>query len=190
MRFPALADLARGIQGALPQLQAEIRFCIQVCVCGRSVRACMHASAEGSWVRIPAARPLRVLIRSLNTPPPHTHKVENGRLLDSSSPELAEVRAARSTNLAALRREMDAWARRLHAAGVSERAQVVVRRDRLCVPVRQGRQGELPRGSVALATSASGSTIYMEPQPAVALNNAEMALAGRERVGQEKGAQG
>lgn len=42
--------------------------------------------------------------------------------------------------------------------------QVVVRRDRLCIPVRRGRQGELPKGSVTLATSESGNTLYIEPQ--------------------------
>lgn len=42
--------------------------------------------------------------------------------------------------------------------------QVVVRRERLCIPVRRGRQGELPKGSVTLAASESGSTLYMEPQ--------------------------
>lgn len=33
--------------------------------------------------------------------------------------------------------------------------QVVVRRDRLCVPVKAGRQGELPKGSVTLAMSST-----------------------------------
>ena len=42
-------------------------------------------------------------------------------------------------------------------------------------------QGELPRGSVTLDTSVSGNTVYMEPQPVVALNNAEALLAGQEQ---------
>ena len=42
-------------------------------------------------------------------------------------------------------------------------------------------QGELPRGSVTLNTSVSGNTVYMEPQPVVALNNAEALLAGEEQ---------
>lgn len=37
--------------------------------------------------------------------------------------------------------------------------QVVIRRDRLCIPVRAGRQGELPKGSLTLATSASGALL-------------------------------
>ena len=54
--------------------------------------------------------------------------------------------------------------------------QVVMRRDRLCIPVKAGRQGELPRGSVALATSGSGATLYMEPAPLIPLNNLEASL--------------
>ena len=42
-------------------------------------------------------------------------------------------------------------------------------------------QGELPRGSVTLDTSVSGNTVYMEPKPVVALNNAEALLAGQEQ---------
>lgn len=63
--------------------------------------------------------------------------------------------------------------------------QVVIRRERLCVAVRAARQGELPRGSVSLASSASGSTLYMEPAPVIPLNNAETLLRGK--VEQEEG---
>lgn len=90
--------------------------------------------------------------------------IGEGRVLDAASPALGEVREARRANRAALRSEMERWARALHQAGVSERAQVVVRRDRQCIPVRRGRQGELPKGSVTLAASESGNTLYMEPQ--------------------------
>ena len=47
-----------------------------------------------------------------------------GRILDSASPALAEVRQARRANQAQLRAEMDSWARQMHQKGVSERAQV------------------------------------------------------------------
>ena len=114
-------------------------------------------------------------------------------------------------------------------------SQVVVRRSRLCVAVKAGRQSDLPKGSMTLATSSTGllpsgncagvcnallqrqsqlcrlgnsavslaaacneatsgagcimrsslmlsagSTIYMDPEPTVALNNAEAMLSGQE----------
>jgi len=40
--------------------------------------------------------------------------------------------------------------------------------------------GELPEGSVVLGASTSGATVYAEPGPAVALNNAEARLSGAE----------
>ncbi len=46
--------------------------------------------------------------------------------------------------------------------------------------VKAGRQGDLPRGSLDLATSATGSTFYMDPAPTVPLNNAEALLGGQE----------
>lgn len=46
-------------------------------------------------------------------------------------------------------------------------------------------QGQLPKGSVSLAVSASGSTIYMEPEPVVALNNAEAMLRAQEQEEEE-----
>lgn len=50
------------------------------------------------------------------------------------------MRGQRRANLAELRAAMQEWGRKLHQQGVSERAQVVVRRDRLCIPVKAGRQ--------------------------------------------------
>ena len=42
-------------------------------------------------------------------------------------------------------------------------SQVVVRRDRLCVAIKAGRQGDLPKGSMSLATSSTG-TVVSQPQ--------------------------
>ena len=58
--------------------------------------------------------------------------------------------------------------------------QVTIQRGRLCVSVRAGRQGELPKGSVKLGTSRTGATLYMEPAPLVDLNNAAARLAAQE----------
>ena len=58
--------------------------------------------------------------------------------------------------------------------------QVVIRRDRLCIGVKAGRQGGLPKGSLTLDRSSTGATLYMEPEPAVGLNNAEARLTGQE----------
>jgi len=106
---------------------------------------------------------------------------EDGYILDAASPRLSEARTLRRQNSLQLRKLMEEWARDLHATGACERSQVVIRRDRLCLPVKAPRKSSLPKGSVALATSASGNTIYMEPAPLIPMNNAEAALAAQEQ---------
>ena len=46
-------------------------------------------------------------------------------------------------------------------------------------------QSQLPKASMNLATSASGSTVYMEPEPVVTLNNAEAMLRAQEQEEEE-----
>ncbi|CAL8471247.1 g10789 [Coccomyxa elongata] len=105
----------------------------------------------------------------------------DGRVLDSASSALADTRTRRQRNLGELRSTIEEWARTMHQLGAAERSQVVVRRDRLCVAVKAGRQSDLPKGSVTLATSSTGATFYMDPAPTVPLNNAEAVLAAAER---------
>eukprot|EP00891_Asterochloris_glomerata_P003959 jgi/Astpho2/3959/e_gw1.00063.256.1_t len=104
-----------------------------------------------------------------------------GELADEATARLGDIRARRRANGQELRRNIEQWARDLGQRGVSEHGQPMVRRNRQCVSVKRGQQGELPRGSVTLDTSVSGNTVYMEPQPVVALNNAEALLAGQEQ---------
>ena len=108
------------------------------------------------------------------------HVVE-GRILDSASETLRDVRKEKRENFEELTKQADVWARKLHASGASERIQVVIRRDRRCIPVKAGRNGELPDGSVSLGTSGSGSTMYMEPEPLIPLNNLDIQLSEMEK---------
>ncbi|KAK9833029.1 hypothetical protein WJX74_004733 [Apatococcus lobatus] len=110
----------------------------------------------------------------------HCINVTTSALLDRASPRLAEARLKRRENKRRLQEEMDSWAQNLHQQGACESRQVVIRRERLCVGVKAGRQGELPKGSLTLDRSSTGATLYMEPEPAVGLNNAEARLAGQE----------
>ena len=111
---------------------------------------------------------------------------EDGYILNRASNALATARARRRQNTAELSRAMDEWARKLHSTGASERFQVVVRRGRLCIPVKVSRKSDLPKGSVSLATSASGSTVYMEPEPLIIMNNNEATLAAIEEEEETK----
>jgi DNA mismatch repair protein MutS2 len=106
--------------------------------------------------------------------------------MNEASPRLEEIRQSKQENLAQLRKRADEWARAMYAAGAAERPQVVIRRDRLCIPIKAGRQSDLPRGSLALATSGSGGTVYMEPEPLISLNNNDATLTAAEQEEEER----
>jgi len=91
----------------------------------------------------------------------------NGLVLDSASPELARIRSQRKTSSA---RMMD----RLNGILSSMRAMlqdpvIVQRGDRYCVPVKADHRGAF--GGIVHDTSASGATLFMEPQVVVDLGN-------------------
>eukprot|EP01025_Chloroclados_australasicus_P027476 TRINITY_DN27245_c0_g1_i2.p1 TRINITY_DN27245_c0_g1~~TRINITY_DN27245_c0_g1_i2.p1 ORF type:complete len:892 (+),score=59.81 TRINITY_DN27245_c0_g1_i2:109-2784(+) len=105
---------------------------------------------------------------------------KSGTILDIASKKLAKTRQERRENMTLLRQEIEAYAQLAHDNGVSERAMVVIRRDRLCIPVKNGRQSFLSKGSMQLDVSGSGSTVYMEPASVVDYNNFEAVLKSEE----------
>ncbi|KAI8474386.1 MAG: hypothetical protein J3K34DRAFT_139599, partial [Monoraphidium minutum] len=106
--------------------------------------------------------------------------VRGGSVTDEADSGLAATRAARASNLAQLRGLVAGLARDLAARGAAESREPLLVRGRFCVAVRSNRRSELPKGSVKLGASSSGATVYLEPAPAVELNNMETELAGRE----------
>lgn len=48
--------------------------------------------------------------------------------------------------------------------------------------IKAGMQGRLPKGSVRLGTSQTGATLYVEPAPVLAANNAEAMLKEEEET--------
>ena len=104
--------------------------------------------------------------------------VPGGTILDAASPELADVRAQRRDTGKRLRALLQATSAKLVAQGAADAAQVVSRRNRLCVPVKRGMSGLLP-GSVVLDTSFSGATLFVEPPEGTKLNNMSAALDAR-----------
>jgi len=129
-----------------------------------------HIDALVAGCGVPRLAPLRATLRTAMP------SGGGSRLADAACPALAAARAARTAAETAVRVAAGEWARALHAAGAAERVAVAVRRDRLCIPVLAARRGgHLPKGSVTLAASGSGATLYVEPAPLVPLNNAAAA---------------
>ena len=106
--------------------------------------------------------------------------IRGGLVTDEADASLAATRADRASNLSALRTLVTGLARELASKGAAEGREPMLVRGRFCVAVRSNRRSELPKGSVKLGASSSGATVYMEPAPAVELNNREIELAARE----------
>jgi hypothetical protein len=70
----------------------------------------------------------------------------SGLIQDAASQALAAARAARIANATELRTVLETLAKKLYDEGGAERAQLVTRRGRQCLPVRRGQQGLLPSG--------------------------------------------
>ncbi len=91
----------------------------------------------------------------------------NGLVLDSASPELARIRSQRKTSSA---RMMDRLNGILSSMRTMLQDPVIVQRgDRYCVPVKADHRGAF--GGIVHDTSASGATLFMEPQVVVDLGN-------------------
>jgi DNA mismatch repair protein MutS2 len=100
-----------------------------------------------------------------------------GQVLDSASPELARIRSRRKVAAQRILDKLNAIiagpARTLLQDSV-----VVQRGDRYCVPVKAEHRGAF--GGIVHDTSASGATLFMEPQAVVDLGNEVKELAIKE----------
>lgn len=104
---------------------------------------------------------------------------EDGEILDSASPALAQARAARERH----RHNIVARLEQLrHPAGAS--GPYTLRRERYCLPMPIHDRARLP--GLVLDVSASGATAFVEPLEVVELNNALAEASSRARAEEEK----
>ena len=73
---------------------------------------------------------------------------------------------------------LNATSKEMARKNFAERAQIVTRLGRQCIPMKLGSAGELP--GVVLDVSGTGNTVFKEPQIAVPLNNALATLSASE----------
>lgn len=100
---------------------------------------------------------------------------------DQASPSLAVARRNRQQNMKSLEARLKETASKVVDAGGNDMALVTKRRARLCVAVRASHKSLLP-GGIVLDVSNTGATLFVEPEYAVSLNNAEMQLAAVEEA--------
>ena len=104
--------------------------------------------------------------------------VPGGEMLDDASETLATIRGEQRRIREELRTMLNATSKEMARKNFAERAQIVTRLGRQCIPMKLGSAGELP--GVVLDVSGTGNTVFKEPQIAVPLNNALATLSASE----------
>ena len=121
--------------------------------------------APFTWSKISGAENLSSIAAIV-----HAAVDDSGTIRDNASPELAEIRVRRKSAHDQLLKKMDRMAK---SAGLSHALQepiVVMREGRYVLPVKAGSQSNVP--GIVHDSSASGSTIFIQPSSAIGLGNA------------------
>ncbi len=107
---------------------------------------------------------------------------EQGEVLDHASAELARVRRERRTGETRVREKLDQMIRTPSVQKMLQDNLVTVRNDRYVIPVKQEYRGSF--GGIIHDQSASGATLFIEPESLVPMNNKirELILAERKEI--------
>src|SRR5688572_4593068 len=154
-----LADVATFIEGA-----NEI---------GRRV-AQVTAARELSRLAqdVPDATPVSVAIRRAVLP--------SGEVADDASPKLAEVRRGLARLKSQLQSVMESYLKGKDADRILQDKLVTMRNDRYVLLLKAEHRGQVP--GIIHGTSGSGASFFVEPMPAVEVNNDMVRLAEEERA--------
>ena len=172
---PWIAGAARGRVLSGSSL-ADVATTAAACA---KVHALIHAPDDD------ALEPLRRLAAPLVAIPEELEHeirrcvaVPGGNVLDDASEKLASIRAERRETERELRALLQQKAQYMQKKNFAERAQIVIRLGRECVPIKAGAQSEMD--GVILDSSSTGQTVFKEPAEAVPLNNRILELANEE----------
>jgi DNA mismatch repair protein MutS2 len=94
----------------------------------------------------------------------------NGRIKDNATPELADIRRFLDKERGRVSKQMTAFMKDALKNGYTdEESQVVVRDGRLMLPIKSSFRRKIK--GIIHDESASGKTVYIEPQPIIEINN-------------------
>ncbi|HET7215323.1 MAG TPA: endonuclease MutS2 [Terriglobia bacterium] len=102
----------------------------------------------------------------------------NGSLDSSASPELGRLRRAIERLRQEIQKTLEGLMRRLSRDKVLQDAVIMLRNERLVVPIRAEEKRHVP--GVIHGASSSGATVFLEPMETVPLNNELVELEDRE----------
>jgi len=109
---------------------------------------------------------------------------DNGEVLDSASVALRGIRSGLRTKEARVRERLESMIRSSNAQKMLSDAIITIRNDRFVIPVKQEYKGHY--GGIIHDQSASGQTLFIEPQSIVLLNNELQELRVKEKQEIEK----
>ena len=103
-----------------------------------------------------------------------------GKMRDNASPELARIRKEISASQGSVSRALNAILRQAQAEGILDKDAVpTMREGRLVLPVPPAYKRKI--GGIVHDESATGKTVFIEPQQVVGANNRIRELEGEER---------
>ena len=105
---------------------------------------------------------------------------EDGYIMDSASDELRHIRRSRSQLITSVRNRMNALIHHADMEEVLQEGIVTIRSDRLVIPVKVEYKNKVP--GIIHDQSASGSTLYIEPEAFVEQNNQVKQLEQDEKA--------
>src|SRR3954447_12422594 len=104
---------------------------------------------------------------------------ESGEVLDSASELLRSLRHQLRSNESRVRERLESMIRSSNASKMLSDAIVTIRNDRFVIPVKQEYRGHY--GGIIHDQSASGQTLFIEPQVIVQLNNELQTIRVKEQ---------
>ncbi|WP_182200383.1 endonuclease MutS2 [Paraliobacillus salinarum] len=103
---------------------------------------------------------------------------DHGHMMDGASDKLRSLRSKIRTNESRLRDKLDNYTK--SKSSMLSDAIVTIRNDRYVIPVKQEYRGAI--GGIVHDQSASGQTLFMEPQAVVDLNNQLQEAKAQEKT--------
>jgi DNA mismatch repair protein MutS2 len=103
----------------------------------------------------------------------------SGEIADEASPRLSEIRRGLLRLKARLQSVMEAFLRGKDADRILQEKLVTTRNERYVLLLKAEHRGQLP--GIIHGSSGSGASLFVEPMPAVELNNDIVSLADEER---------
>ncbi|WP_308215457.1 hypothetical protein [Sinobaca sp. H24] len=109
---------------------------------------------------------------------------DNGEVMDSATPALRSIRQQIRGQQASIRSKLDQLTKSQDQQKKLSDSIITIRNDRYVIPVKQEYRGSF--GGIIHDQSASGATLFIEPQSVVTMNNMLREARGKEKIEIEK----